>query len=121
MTRQRQLIFDIIKSSDRHMSAEEIFHEAKKHMPSIAYGTVYRNLSLMLEADEVRLVVVADASNRYDKNITPHDHIICPVCGDVKDVFWGDLTSVFAEKSGEDIISYELNLHALCDNCKANA
>ncbi len=118
MTRQRQLIYEIIKHSDRHMSAEEIFHDAKAQLPSIAYGTVYRNLSLMLEAGEIRLVEVVGGSNRYDKNVEPHDHIICPVCGAVKDVFWGDLTPWFAKNSGEQIISYDLHLRALCDNCK---
>lgn len=119
MTRQRELILNIIQSSDRHPTAEEIFRDAKTVMPSLAYGTVYRNLSLMLDAGEIRLVEVSDGSNRYDKNTEPHDHIMCPVCGAVKDVFWGDLTPMFREMSGADIVSYELNLRALCDDCKA--
>lgn len=121
MTRQRELILNIIQSSDNHPTAEDIFRAAKKVMPSIAYGTVYRNLSLMLDAGEIRLVEVTDASNRYDKNTAPHDHVICPVCGAVSDVFWGDLTPLFKEKSGLDIISYELNLRALCENCRDDA
>lgn len=118
MTQQRRLIYDIIKHSDRHLSAEEIFTAAKKEMPQIAYGTVYRNLSLMLDDGEIRLVEIADASNRYDKNVEPHDHCICPVCGGVTDVFWGDLTPMLREKSGMDIISYELNLRAVCEECR---
>lgn len=120
MTRQRELILNIIQSSDTHPTAEEIFTKAKKVMPSIAYGTVYRNLSLMLDAGEIRLVEVSDGSNRYDKNTTPHDHVICPVCGVVSDIFWGDLTPFFREKSGLDIVSYELNLRAVCDKCKGD-
>ncbi len=118
MTRQRELILNIIKCSDTHPTAEDIFRDAKKVMPSLAYGTVYRNLSLMLDAGEIRLVEVSDGSNRYDKNTEPHDHIICPVCGAVKDVFWGDLTPLFSEMSGETIVSYELNLRAVCDGCR---
>ncbi len=118
MTRQRELILNIIKESCTHPTAEEIFRDAKKVMPSIAYGTVYRNLSLMLDAGEIRLVEVSDGSNRYDKNTEPHDHVICPVCGSVKDVFWGDLTSMLSEMSGEEIVSYELNLRAVCEDCR---
>lgn len=120
MTRQRELILNIIQSSDTHPTAEEIFRNAKKIMPSIAYGTVYRNLSLMLDAGEIRLVEVSDGSNRYDKNTMPHDHVICPICGAVSDVFWGDLTPLFMEKSGLDIVSYELNLRAVCDKCRSD-
>ncbi len=118
MTRQRELILNIIRSSDTHPTAEEIFRDAKKELPSIAYGTVYRNLSLMLDAGEIRLVEISDGSNRYDKNTEPHDHIICPLCGGVRDVFWGDLTPMLSEMSGERVLSYELNLRAVCEACR---
>ena len=54
MTKQRQLILDIINRSCSHPSAEEIYREAKQIMPSIALGTVYRNLGLMAKDGEIR-------------------------------------------------------------------
>lgn len=44
MTKQRILILNIIKTTDGHLTAEEIFNIAKARMPNIALGTVYRNL-----------------------------------------------------------------------------
>ena len=46
MTRQRQLIYNIIQRADDHPTAEMIYARAKAEMPSIAFGTVYRNLKL---------------------------------------------------------------------------
>ena len=47
MTKQREMILQIIRSSPGHLTADEIFAEAKKEMPKIALGTVYRNLGIM--------------------------------------------------------------------------
>ena len=59
MTRQRQLIYKIIMNTEGHLSADEIFGYAKAEMPSIALGTVYRNLRLMVEDQD------ADALDDY--------------------------------------------------------
>ena len=47
MTKQRKLILDIINSSDRHLTAEEVFFIAKEQMPGIAMATVYNNLNYL--------------------------------------------------------------------------
>ena len=49
MTRQRALIARILRDASKHLTAEEIYHLARQSMPSIAVGTVYRNLKLMTE------------------------------------------------------------------------
>ena len=47
MTRQRALILEIMREQHtRHMTADEIFCEARQVMPHIARGTVYRNLKM---------------------------------------------------------------------------
>ena len=118
MTKQRRLIYDIIVGSPRHLTAEQIYVAAKERMPTIAYGTIYRNLALMTEDGEIRRIELAGEPIHYDKNTKPHDHAVCSRCGEVTDIFWGDLTGLFCERSGLDIISYELNLVHVCDKCK---
>ena len=53
MTRQKRLILDLMRQSPRHMTADEIFAQARQQMPNIARGTVYRNLKLMEQAREI--------------------------------------------------------------------
>lgn len=45
MTKQKKLVLSIAENSNAHLTAEEIFILAKKEMPNIALGTVYRNLN----------------------------------------------------------------------------
>ncbi|MBE6590047.1 MAG: transcriptional repressor [Ruminococcaceae bacterium] len=54
MTKQRELIINILKQSDRHLTADEIFFLAKLKMPSIAMATIYNNLNAMNEAGLIK-------------------------------------------------------------------
>ena len=109
MTRQRQLIYNIIQRADDHPTAEMIYARAKAEMPSIAFGTVYRNLKLMVDAGEILHIPVAGEPDRYDKTIRPHEHMQCIECGRVADCDPGDLKSYFSSK---------INLFYICNECR---
>lgn len=118
MTKHRKLILDIIMSSMGHMTAEEIFMKAKQLQPSIAVGTVYRNLGLMAEAGEIRRISVLNAPDRYDRTLFPHEHLICQKCGELSDISVSDLKNYIENQTGIEIIGYDLNLRYICDKCK---
>lgn len=118
MTKQRKIIKDIIYASFKHPTAEEILAEARKKMPSIAVGTVYRNLTLLVESGEVRKIDVPNAPSRYDRPQIPHEHLICKSCGAVGDVDMGNLLDVLKQKTGEDVLEYKLTMYYLCPKCK---
>lgn len=118
MTRQRKTILNIIKTSNEHMTAEEIYMKAKQVMPSIAIGTVYRNLGLMTEAGEIRRIPIPDSADRYDKSTKPHEHLVCQKCGEVHDVFIDGLMEYLSRQTGVEITGYDLNLRFICENCR---
>ncbi|HJM85776.1 MAG TPA: transcriptional repressor, partial [Candidatus Marinimicrobia bacterium] len=41
---QKETIREIVKSTDSHPTADWIFQRAKRKIPNISLGTVYRNL-----------------------------------------------------------------------------
>lgn len=117
MTRQRKIIYDIIKENPEHLTAEEIYSLAKYKLPSIAIGTVYRNLSLMVEDGDIMKVELINAPDCYDKNVVPHHHMICEKCGRAEDIEIENLKPLIEKESGMKIISYDLNVHYICPNC----
>ena len=119
MTKQRKLIVSIIQQSDKHLSAEEIYVQAKQQMPMIVLATVYNNLNALTDQNVIRRVSMHGQKAYYDKNVIPHEHIMCERCGKISDAHVGDLTQLLRERSGLDITSYELNLRYICDACKA--
>ena len=118
MTKQRKIIKDIIYASYKHPTADEIYAEAKKKMTNIAVGTVYRNLSLLVESGEVRKIDTPNAPSRYDRPQVPHEHLICKECGSVVDVGDIDLLEILKEKTGEEVIEYKLSMYYICSKCK---
>ena len=67
MTKQKKLVLSIAENSNAHLTAEEIFILAKKEMPNIALGTVYRNLNILVEEGLLNRIAIA---GRPDKLIT---------------------------------------------------
>ena len=89
-SKQRKLILEIIRSTKIHPTAEWIFQEAKKSIPSIGIATVYRNLKVLTEAGEIRKVSTVDGVERYDGNIVRHYHFRCNECGGILDLETSD-------------------------------
>lgn len=119
MTKQRQLIYDIIKQSPVHLTAEEIYKTAKTQQPSIAIATVYRNLKLMEQAGEVCKVRLYGKPDRYDKLTEPHQHLICSHCGRLEDIHLDGLDAFLSQQSPAPIDAYDLNIYYTCPACRA--
>ena len=47
-TKQNSLIFNIINNSYSHLDAYSIYELCKKEIPNISLGTVYRNLTSLV-------------------------------------------------------------------------
>ena len=119
MTRQRRLILDLMRQSPRHMTADEIFAQARQQMPSIARGTVYRNLKLMEQAREIARLEMPQGPDRYDKTAAPHGHLYCDGCGDLQDIPVVGLVKEIENAIGTEVRSYQLTIHYLCPACRA--
>ena len=52
-TKQRTLILDIVKNTNDHLSADEIYILARKQMPGIALATVYNNLNALYNSGKI--------------------------------------------------------------------
>lgn len=118
MTEQRRLILRLIRTSDEHMTAEQIYKKAKTEMPSIAMGTVYRNLGLMVKSGEILRLSVPGKPDRFDRGQKKHDHLICDVCGKMKDILIPGLIDAIEYQKGEHILSYELTIRYVCAACR---
>ena len=52
-TRQRKLVFDAVRQSYNHPTADEIYNVVRAQDDKISRGTVYRNLNLLADAGEI--------------------------------------------------------------------
>ena len=87
-SRQRDIIFNILKSLTSHPTAEEIYVLAKEQEPNISRGTVYRNLAFLVEKDMIIKISMENGPERYDYIRKEHSHVICANCGKVWDFYY---------------------------------
>lgn len=117
MTKYGTKILEIVSASRSHMTAEEIFYALRQTYPTVVLATVYNNLNRLWQEDLIRKVSVEGMPDRYDR-IQRHDHLVCKNCGRLLDVDLGDLTAQLEEKAGISILSYDLKLTYLCEECR---
>ena len=84
-SKQRELIKNIVQTTNSHPTADWIYKKAKKKLSNISLGTVYRNLS-QLNQDGIINILYDNNIARYDWNTVSHDHLKCQQCGDITDV-----------------------------------
>lgn len=118
MTKQRKVVYEIVSSSKNHMTAEEIYEKAKKILPNIAIGTIYRNLSFLTSDKKIRRIPVPDSADRYDGLLISHEHLMCESCGSLTDIELKGLREFLENASGVKLTGYELILKNICNKCE---
>lgn len=116
---QRDVIYEVLKSTVSHPTADWVYDMAKEQIPNISKGTVYRNLNQLVENGMAIKVPGIFESDRFDANTERHCHLICVKCGDVID-FEGKKSKVnvkLGEINGAFVQNYSLTYYGLCPKC----
>ena len=85
MTRQKAAVYRIIRETNVHPTADWIYEQARKEIPDISLGTVYRNIQVLLEEGKIIELNYGKGQSRFDGNVKPHYHFVCSKCGRVLD------------------------------------
>lgn len=119
MTRQRELVYSIVTEKPVHMTAEEIYLRAREKMPSLAKGTVYRNLGILAETGMIRKLEMPDAPARYDRQYSPHPHLVCEKCGCVEDLVMPEgMLEPLTKRISASLTGFDLKLFHVCPACE---
>ncbi len=116
MSRNAQLIYDLVCASSQHPTAEDVFWLIKAHNPKISMATVYNNLNKLVAEGNLRRLTVSGA-DRYDKT-TPHEHLLCARCGKIEDLFLSDFGALLQRSVKEEVLSYDLTVKFVCEGCQ---
>lgn len=121
-TRQRAAIRDAIQGAERPLLPAEVLAAAKAAVPGLGIATVYRNLKLMTEDGELRVVWLPGENARYElAGHAHHHHFQCTRCQRVFDVHAcpGDLSHLAPK--GFAVEGHDLTLYGRCGDCAAPA
>ena len=119
-TKQRDIILDIINNSYEHLTAYEVYELARKRIPNISLGTVYRNLNLLSEIGDAVKITTPLGGDRFDGNVHPHYHFCCSCCGDVIDLELDEQTEInkIANANFDGVIeNHVMMFYGTCSDC----
>mgnify|MGYP000917322524 CR=1 FL=1 len=87
LTKQKELILQIMKTTDTHLTADEIWRLAKDELSGIGLATIYRNLELMVDGGLIEEIYIAGWPKWYElKKSGYHGHAFCEQCGRLQEV-----------------------------------
>ena len=121
ITKQRTIIFEELKKSRRHMSADELYGVVRKKLPRISLATVYRNLEHLSETGLIVKLEVSGRQKRFDSDVAHHDHVSCVQCHRVENVFLEGIkedSPSHGVVDGYIITGRRLEFVGLCPRCQ---
>ncbi len=120
LTKQRQAVLQVIRESEQHLMANEVFEDAKRILPGISFATVYNSLRYLKQEGLIGEVLFGNGASRYDRRLSRHDHAVCNNCGKLVDLDLNipdELLRAAAKRSKFKPESIELTLRGSCPEC----
>ena len=123
LTRQRKAVLQVIRDCDAHLTANEVFDQARRILPGISFATVYNSLRYLKQEGLIGEVRFGADCARYDRKLLRHDHAICSKCEKLVDLDLPMPKKLFAEAaalSNFQAETVEFILRGLCPDCTKN-
>jgi Fur family peroxide stress response transcriptional regulator len=121
LTPQRIAVYNYLKSSTEHPSAETIYKSLQELYPTMSLATVYKALKTLVEIGLVQEINVGEGNFRYDGNVCAHPHIQCLSCGkvdDIRDVCFSNLNDEVKQYTDYKVLANQVYFYGLCGICK---
>ena len=83
---KRDAICEVLGATRDHPTADMVYERVRERYPEISLATVYRNLA-QLCSDGTLIKIGAAGRERYDIDVSDHNHFFCDECGEVYDIF----------------------------------
>jgi len=122
ITPQRSLVLQVIRESDGHLDADEIYRRSREKDPRISLSTVYRNLNLLKELGVIIELHLDQEHHHYElRDAMEHYHLICSDCGRVMEfdsALVGELKDQMSQQNDFLITRVHIDLVGLCSECR---
>jgi len=126
LTRQRQILLDLIDKTGQHLDAERLYQMAKERDPKLNRVTVYRTLKLLKMGglvDELDLMHQSGEQHFYEtRRKQEHAHVICLSCGKVEEFFGEPLQKLrrqIESHFGFQVVLARTEVGGYCSHCQS--
>lgn len=125
-TPQRDAIVRLAFSSNDHFTADELFERIRRTDARSSRATVYRTLSLLVEAGLLREIDLGGDQTIYDPNFLDrptHNHLVCIDCGRIvefEDSHIELLNDCLTRRLGFQPVRQSIRIEACCERLRSS-
>ena len=117
-------VLEVLRASEEHPTAQEVYDEVRGVRPRIGLATVYRILRQLAEQGVIKVWGYGSESARYDACTHRHDHAFCTKCGKLLDIpvdieLSRETLAAAARATGIEMDVHEVRIYGRCSDCQA--
>ena len=119
-SRQRERILEVLRSTESHPTATWLYDKLKPEFPRLSLGTVYRNLTILIDLGLARKIDAGSTFDRFEAKTEPHYHLICRKCGKIFDFgarFFPEIDEEIRRSTDFDIEGHRIDFFGTCSDC----
>ena len=118
-TTERYAILNRIMSINGHFTIEELQQLIEGDGFRVSRSTVYNTVELLMEAKMLRRHVFEGMQAQYERITLPHIHLICTICGKVKEVKDTNFAAFMNARrfNAFNTDHYSLYVYGTCSTC----
>jgi Fe2+ or Zn2+ uptake regulation protein len=125
LTMQRQLVWDTLRLSKKHLAAEAICTTIRRRHPRFSLATTYRSLEVL---EKLGLVKQTQMGGRGYYELAgegqDHYHLVCDECGSTLHIEGDHMVPVLHHITDDHdfvVSTADLVVHGRCARCQAKA
>jgi Fe2+ or Zn2+ uptake regulation protein len=121
----RLKIYEYLVNNHIHPTADMIYADVLKNIPTLSRTTIYNTLKTFTEKGLISSIIIEDNEVRYDADISLHGHFKCLSCGTLYDIgvdlLHVDRKLIINKKiSGHLITEKHIYFKGICKKCQKN-
>ncbi|MBK8206935.1 MAG: transcriptional repressor [Planctomycetes bacterium] len=123
-SQRRSLVQKIVEMAKTHFTADDLVAEFFDARPRVSKATIYRSLSVMVEAGILEEHQFGNSYKVYElsEGRPHHDHLICTHCGKILEFFNAEMEELqekVAKKHGFHATHHSQKIFGVCQQCWA--
>lgn len=118
----RLKIYEYLAQNKTHPTADMIYEEVIKQIPTLSKTTIYNTLKTLSEKGLVSSITIEDNEVRYDADMSFHGHFKCLDCGILYDIELDQMSidkrlSISRKIQGHHITERQVYFKGICKKC----
>ncbi len=120
ITPQRLAVIEYLNRSPGHFTANDVYKEIRRSIPTITLATVYNILKAFTDVKCINSFDI-DGTTWFESEVELHANLLCKECGSIMDikVDKSRLIDLLSENTNADIENVTIFIRGLCPSCKA--